>query len=92
MREPAAGSPDTQGDGGVKVAAGEVAQGVGAGEYSQTEGKRYTHVAHAHGEPIGGGSGCGKDSGATATKDKPEGAEELGPQAFRHRNVPKRRK
>src|ERR1700733_1057965 len=60
------------GDGGVQMAPGDVADGEGHGQDSQTERKRYANIADAE------MNARGKDGAAATAEDKPESAEEFG--------------
>lgn len=78
--QPVQTRPESEADGGVDVAAGDVTNGINHGQQGEAEGDRNTKEAQAKG--VGGGSVIGKDSGknraAAATEHQPEGAEEFG--------------
>jgi hypothetical protein len=63
------GGDEADRDGGVEVAAGDVADGEGHGENRESEGKGHADVADAE------VNACGEDSAAATAEDKPEGAE-----------------
>ena len=75
-----------EGDGGVEVSAGDVADRVGAGDDGEAEGQRDTDEADAHVDGAVGDDLGGEDCGAAAAEDEPEGAEELGPESVGHGN------
>lgn len=72
----------TERDGGVEVAAGDVTDGVGHREDGQTESERDADEADAQTAVLAVDEVLGReDRGATATEDEPEGAEGLGTEA-----------
>ena len=70
-------SAEADGDGGIEMAAGDVADGVSHGEDGESDGEGDADEADAE-----GGEGGGGDGGANAGEDQPEGADELGEAAF----------
>lgn len=72
----AAGDGETDADGGVEVAAGDVADGVDAGHHGEAEGERDAEEADSE-RVAGVGEGGGEDRGADAAGDQEEGAERL---------------
>ena len=74
----APGGDQADGDSGVEMAAGDVADGEGHGEDGEAEGEGHTDEADSQ-----VGEGCCEDGAAATAEDKPEGAEELGCCTFR---------
>jgi hypothetical protein len=71
------GGDEADGDGGVQMAAGDVADGEGHGEDSESEGEGHADVTDTK---VDAG---GEDAASATAKDKPEGTEELGCCTFR---------
>src|SRR5580698_106565 len=69
----AAADNEAEGDSGVQVAAGDVADGVAHGEHGEAEGE-----GNADESDTEGGEASGEDGSAASAKDQPCGAEELG--------------
>lgn len=72
----AAGDGEADADGGVEVAAGDVADSVDAGHHGEAEGEGDTEEAHSE-RVAGVGEGGGEHRGADAPGDQEEGAERL---------------